>query len=380
MKNNNRKYLYPKDGYLYFRYKGKLTPLPTDQTSAEFRRCYAACLASVKKPKPSAATELKPRRLERVSFIGGTVGAGIDKYIDSLLFRNCKPRSQYNYRKALDIMRDYIGTTILADIDVDAVDIYSEMVTKQHAASTADQHVFLLSNIWKVCRKHPEFNLKGKSNPTVDAEKRYKVRKPHQPWSDDAEDRFMETAPEYLRRAKLLLHFGAQRGGDCVKMLWDDFDGRGLFVTPEKTDGNPNPEPNYHLCPKPLLDALKAAPREAETILVNKFRKPWANATTLSHAIRNHLIKIGLAKRGTRTISMHGLRKNAASDVGSLGVGVRGIKTITGHRSNRMAEYYAQHAETRAINEAVVEQWNAAIEAKEAGRVDRRRTKIRRVK
>mgnify|MGYP003694702165 CR=1 FL=1 len=35
----------------------------------------------------------------------------------------------------------------------------------------------------------------------------------------------MESAPDHLKLAKLLLHFSAQRGGDCIKMKWTDFDG-----------------------------------------------------------------------------------------------------------------------------------------------------------
>jgi hypothetical protein len=37
-------------------------------------------------------------------------------------------------------------------------------------------------------------------------------------------------------------------------------------------------------CPKPLPDALIAAPRHGEYIRVNKLKRTWANATTLSHA------------------------------------------------------------------------------------------------
>jgi hypothetical protein len=57
----------------------------------------------------------------------------------------------------------------------------------------------------------------------------------------------------------------------------------------------------------------------------------------LSLSIRDHLIKIGLAKRGTKTISMHGLRKNAASEVGAVLLGAKGIKSVTGHKSRAIA-------------------------------------------
>lgn len=51
---------------------------------------------------------------------------------------------------------------------------------------------------------------------------------------------------------------------------------------------------NYHLCPKPLLDALNAAPRGSEYILVNAWGRKYANARVLSGAIRDQLTKLGL--------------------------------------------------------------------------------------
>ena len=78
--------------------------------------------------------------------------------------------------------------------------------------------------------------------------------------------------------------------------------------------------------------------------------------------------------------SMHGLRKNAASEVAALLVGTQGIKSVTGHKSDDQASYYAKHAAQIALNRQVVEKWNEAIAEKRQERVGRRRSKIRRVK
>jgi integrase len=393
MRDDEKKlrYLYRRGPYLYFRAPGgHLTRLPPDQTTAEFRRCYAACIKSLT-AKPGAAQRetaplfaITPATVElprdRVVELG-SINAAIDCYLSSLNFTTKKPRTQYNYRKALDVMRGRIGHFLLADFDTDAVDIYSEDVTQDLSASTAENHIYLLSSIWKACKKHPRFNIKGKPNPTLEAEKRYTVKAPHQPWDDAAEMRFMESAPANLRLAKLLLHFGAQRGGDCVAMKWSDFDGRGFTVTPEKTDGRAEALPNYHLCPRPLREALLVAPREADTILVTSRGEPWANATTLSHAIRRHLIKIGLAKRGTKTLTMHGLRKNAAADVASLGLGASGVKSVTGQKTDAMANYYSEMANKRRINADVVAAWDAELDRQDtANSPTARRRKLRAVK
>jgi hypothetical protein len=115
-------------------------------------------------------------------------------------------------------------------------------------------------------------------------------------------------------------------------------------------------------------------------ILLNAKGKKWATSSDLSEAIRNHLIKIGLAKKGTKTINQHGLRGNAASDVAELLLGTAGIKSVTGHISNQMAEYYARNAERRAINRKVHAGWNELIKERAEKRVQHRRDGIRAVK
>jgi integrase len=390
-KEERTKNLYPKtvkgNPYLYFRMPdGKLVPLPLAQGSAEFKRSYDACLKAItKKPDRPALPEQKllPADTKRITYIGGTIGLAIKRYLMSAEFAELAASSQEKYRKALDVMRDLIGETKLSDFDVDAVDIYTEQIAQSRGTSVAHFQVSMLANLWKVCRKYPEFGIKGKASPTTDAIKRYKVKNPAKPWSEEAQALFMETAPETLKLAKLLLHFSAQRGGDCVKMRWTDFDGQGLFVLPEKNSGSDDVEPNYHLCPKPLLDALLARQAQGnlgETILTNAYGRPWASSESLSLSIREHLIKIGLAKRGTKTISMHGLRKNAASEVGALLLGTAGIKSVTGHKSNEMAEYYAKHADQIALNKQVVERWNESLAEKNDHRARARRAALRSVK
>jgi integrase len=387
--NTRSKYLYPKTvkgrPYLYFRMAdGSLVSLPLDQNSAEFKRSYDACLKQ--RTTPVAAVNPPERRradTADVAFVGNTMGRAILVYKESADYTALKASSKKKYDQALALLSDMLGDTKLPHLDIDAVDLYSEQIAKRNGTSVAKFQVSMISNIWKVCRKHKEFAIKGMVNPTIDAEQRYKVSQPSKPWTDDAQDKFMETAPETLRLAKLLLHFSAQRGGDCVKLRWADFDGVGLFVRPEKTSDGDDIAPNYHRCPDPLLNALQARRAQGdlgEYILLNKRGRPWANANSLSMAIREHLIKVGLAVRGKKTISMHGLRKNAASEVGSLLVGTQGIKSVTGHKSDDQANYYAKHAAQIALNEQVVGRWNEALATKSDKRASARRASLRRVK
>jgi integrase len=388
-------YLYRKGPYLYFRYPKALglkpVSLPPDETSPEFARCYDACLAIVTaSPKPKALPTISEpvEGTRRLICGGGTIGAAILKYQASTEFsHDIKASTRRKYRETLSVMSQRIGELPFGEFDTDAVDDYSDGLTLAFGASVANAHVWMLSLLYKCVRKFPEFGLKGKINPTTEAVRRYTVKTPTPAWNETAQQKFTETAPAHLIEGYVMLRYGAQRAGDTIRIAWEDFDGEGLTVTPEK-QGTEGGIPNYHLCVDPLLRMLEtlaekrlAAGRPLTgPILLNAKGKPWTSSSDMSEAIRNHLIKIGLAERGTRTINMHGLRGNAASDVAELLLGTNAIKSVTGHISNQMAEYYARNAERRAINKKVNLAWNELLKEKSAKRAASRRDHFRAVK
>lgn len=405
------KYLYAKTvkgrPYLYFRMRDRqLVPLPLDRDCAEFRRAYDACRKTRDKvaEQKVKAEPVQPVIMKQVAFIGGTVGKAIETFKRSPEYVNdLRPSSRYIYDKAFDIMRDKIGTALLADFaDVDVVDTFSSEMSvsrwvtrevrgtmkkvRQGGPSSADLHITLLSMIWRVCRKYPEFGIKKLPNPFTDAERRYtKPRNPALPWSDEQQDKFVTTAPDYLAVAYLMLKYFGQRGGDCIAVEWTQFgqnaEGKwGIAVAPEKGH---DPELEFLELPRVLVDALKRAQKKrgnACTILVNTWGKPWSSSMSLSQSIRLHLIKIGLAKRGTKTISMHGLRKSAAILAAETDLGVAGIKTITLHKSDAMANYYAKRREQAKLRSKVVARINEMETEKAAAKQRAKRATIRSVK
>jgi integrase len=354
--------------YVYFRDRaGRLTRLPGLEGSLEFQRAYDGCLAQL-----TGAGEA-PAREGRIAHLPDSIGAAIAVYLASTKFTGLRPSTKAIVSRHCEALHDRLGTARLRDLDVDAVDIYSEQIARKQGASVADRHVHVLSSIWKAARKHPQFGIKKIPNPTVEAESHYKVQREHRPWPLELQKQFMATAPANLQLAKLLLHFSVQRGGDCVRMKWSDYDGRGLFVRQEKTGGDRDAEANFHICPEPLRLALDAAPRLADTILTNAYGRPFGTASVLSKAIHRHLIKIGAAKKGERSFVMHGLRKTGACDAVMAGAGVAGLKSF-GWKSDSQALYYARGVDKRKQNEQTIDLWNAALERQD------RRSQIRRVK
>jgi integrase len=359
-------------GYIYFRFpSGKLTALPGAKGSPEFDRAYEACLAERNSaPTPQA----------RVSNGKDSVAAAIAIYLASPGFLGNRDSTKKRIRRHCEQLREELGDCRLADLDTDAIDIYSERIEVRQGASVADRHVHVISSIWKNVKKHPQFDIKKMPNPTVEARQAYTVQQEHRPWPVEVQEQFMSAAPEHLQLAKLLLHFSVQRGGDCCKMLWSDFDGQGIYVRPEKTHGERDAQPTYHLCPDPLIEALEAAPRTAETILVNAYGQRYANVSVLSKAMRRYLIKVGAARKGERTFVMHGLRKTGATDAAEAGVEGKALQGLGGWKTIQMAEHYTKTARAKIANKKAIDLWNAELKRKQhEAEVAERRAQIHRV-
>ena len=94
-------------------------------------------------------------------------------------------------------------------------------------------------------------------------------------------------------------------------------------------------------------------------MLTNVWKRPWASASVLSHAITRHFRKLGI-----KGFTMHGLRAAAARDIASIGGGTDGVKSVTGHVSDKLARQYAEDYDQRRVNSLTVGAWNAELRRK----------------
>jgi integrase len=374
--NPRSDFLYRKGDYLYFRFpkRFKVKPfgLPTDETSRDFERQYDHCLAALRKLEADEAAILikaLPQAPRKSTF--GSVGKAVELYLGGHTFKALKPKTQRIYRAICDRIKTEIGDGEIKHLDRDAVEDFSNaMFDENGKASMADLYVTVINNVWKEVRKDEQFAIRKLVNPTNEIERRHKERskKPHLKWSDAVHDAFDDTAPDNLMLAKHVLHFTVQRGGDAIRIEWDHYDGRGVKIWPEKTTAKDAVlDPKYHLLPDVLIEMLDAAKKTAttKTILVNALGKPWASANVLSQAIRRHMVKVGIRQKGVRGPGMHGLRHTGGSDVAALpGVGIKGIMSVGGWKSERQAMRYAEQAEKEQINEATIAAWNAELDRK----------------
>jgi integrase len=328
-------------GHVYFNNRGKLTALPAEG-SPEFRQAYATCLAA-------RLGETKPA--PRLGDGPDTVAKAIEVYLSSTRFAGLAASTRKRLGRHCEAIRTSpLGQARLRDMDVHLIDRWSEGIAKRQGASVADRYVHVLSSIWQCAIKFPQFGIAKLAKPTDVAESHYTVQREHRPWPEAVFENFIATAPANLALAVMLLRWTVQRGGDCIRMTWDDYDGERIAVRPEKTHGERNAEPNYITVVEPLREALDAAPRTAETILVaggNQHsigEKPFGSANTLGKAIRRHLRAIGV-----NGYSMHGLRKMGAIGVVMAGGGVSELKSW-GWKSDSQALYYVRGCDSRRLN------------------------------
>jgi integrase len=378
-----RKYLYRKPDpkkpelvRIYFRHPktAQLTPLPTDEASSEFATQYdtlfAALTATVKVRDPNVRVK-RNRDDGNVVYRPPSLGWFIEKYLASDFF---KPESRqayaegtrYNYRKHLDLLKARLGGGILVDLDQEAVEVYSAEVAREHGPSAGDDQIATISNLWEFAKGFREFKRNGRINPTTRITRHYQHDgEGHLVWPEDVIEKFDSDCPAHLQFVRMGLHYTGQRGGDVVAMKWTDFDGKRIYVVQEKTG-----KKLWLNCPKPLLVALKREQRKTnrEYIFHHAYDAPFANAQTLSHAIRNRLHALGF-----KDYVMHGLRKNAGMELAEAGATVEEIMAVLGHKTPKMAMFYCEQARQAVMNENAVGKWDAAIEKKAVKAVAKKR-------
>jgi integrase len=395
-----RKYLYYKPDrenpkYIYFRNPrtGRLSdPLPLDETSREFADQYDALYAGLNvRPKAAAVLPRDPnvrvaRDLDdgKIIYRPGTLGWFSEKYLASEKFdpqsrKAFAAGTRYNYDKTLRLLMKRLGGGMLHDVDQRTVETHSGQIAQEHGDSAGDDQIAMMSNLWKFAIKggFTEFKRKPHQlNPTLGVERHYEHDgEGHLVWPEEIIEKFDADCPADLQFVRMGLHYTGQRGSDVAKMKWSDFDGKRIFVVQEKTG-----KKLWLNCPKPLLAALRRELRKTnrEFIFVSAHGERFANAQTLSHAIRNRLDTLGIrfCKAENKNFTMHGLRKNAGIELALAGCTVSEIMAVLGHKTPTMAMFYVAQVDQGPMNENAVGKWDASIEKNAAKKLAKRRGTI----
>ncbi|RVV99412.1 hypothetical protein EKE94_01610 [Mesobaculum littorinae] len=134
-----------------------------------------------------------------------------------------------------------------------------------------------------------------------------------------------------------------QRLGDCISVKWTDFDGEYMTVVQEKTSAK------IQVYSPPRLQCfLKTVPRSGAHRLAKNHTRHMGKRHVQKkvEAIRE---AIGVLSGANRPVP-HGWRYTAAIGLAGAGVDMRGIQSVTGHKTLSMVQKYTAQANQKAAS------------------------------
>jgi integrase len=299
---------------------------------------------SVGRPLKSAAVP----RTELAVFLPGMIGWIIDKFLvsDSKFRKKYAAGTQDSYRRAIAIIRDELGGAMIADLKRSNVTHFLAKIAEERGTARADYVKLVLSLLWKFACGLAQAKIdEDAANPTRDLEAHYRVKRPHQPWPEHIQERFLEGAPDHLRLAFYLARYTGFRRGDVCGLKWADYDEkRGkLYVEATEKTGDYVP-----MSVEPELAALLAnTPRTSKFIFTNTLGKPYASKRSVTKLFTERLRAIG-----AKGYTLHGLRKTLAVELAEAGANPQGLMHVLGHKTIKQALYYCQQANKAPMIEA----------------------------
>jgi integrase len=169
-------------------------------------------------------------------------------------------------------------------------------------------------------------------NPCSKAGKLYRGSRAAKIWNDEEIERFLKTAPSYLRLAMLLAINTGQRQGDLLRLPWSSYDGATIKLRQRKTGA---------YVPIPVSEALKnaldVAPRRSPIMLTNSDGKPWSES-----GFQGAWGK-ATARAGIRGLTFHDLRGTAVVTLARAGCNEVEIYSITGHTPSDVQAILTMH-------------------------------------
>ena len=326
--------------YHYFRRSNsKRIRLPGEIGSPEFNAAYECALVGK-----------NVTGLLRLDGSPGSVAWVIDRYLVSNEYRGKAPGTQRAYAASLKILREApIARGLVRDINRQHVNQHCSEIEQRCGKSRGDHQAMMISILWDFAdRCLPQCRLGDRSNPTRRRRRSYEAS-PRLAWSGSVCKRFLDGASDELKLAFALLLYTGQRRGDVVRMRWSDFDGKFISLTQEKT--GEHVAVRVH---RDLRAALMSVEHRGDFILTTRAGKP-VDKTALTKAIKARLRAIG-----EPDLVLHGLRKAAGVKLAEAGASVQMIMSVLGHRSPKMALYYAAQASKRELSDRAMKLWERA--------------------
>lgn len=174
----------------------------------------------------------------------------------------------------------------------------------------------------------------------------------HERWEIDEIKSIIAIGDRKASTATALAWYTGQREGDILGMRWRDIDGGYMTVTQQKTGMEMKIKIHSDLAA--YLSALRGS--EPEEYFIVSGRKKM-NSSAFRGMFKRRTDKAGIKK------VFHGIRKSVASNLAENGRPISEIAAMMGHKSMRMAAYYAEQASGKKLTESAVSNLTSCIVA-----------------
>lgn len=172
----------------------------------------------------------------------------------------------------------------------------------------------------------------------------------HEKWELDEVASIIALGDRKASTATALAWYTGQREGDILKMRWCDIQDGYITITQEKTGMEMKIKAHPDLCA--YLDGIKNN-EPPENYVVSGSRK--MNSSAFRGMFKRRTEKAGVNK------VFHGIRKAVASNLAENGRPISEIAAMMGHKSMRMAAYYAEQASGKKLTESAVSNLTSCI-------------------
>ncbi len=268
-----------------------------------------------------------------------TVAALCERFFESHVKERCKPSTQGEYRRAIDIfIKPAMGSFKVVDVErKDVADLHHKFRHKPYQANRTLgvlSKMFNLSEIWGLrpdgsnpCRHVPKYREVKRERYLSNAE----LQRLGQVLCD-VEQEGRETP--YIIAAFRLLILAGCRLGEIQTLKWAYITGDRMELPDTKTGARRIP------LPAAARAVLSTLPRQADNPYVIVGKLPGKHATDFQHPWRRIRDRAGLAN-----VRIHDLRHTYASNAVSSGMPIQMVGRLLGHTQIQTTMRYAHLAD-----------------------------------
>jgi integrase len=166
----------------------------------------------------------------------------------------------------------------------------------------------------------------------------------HEKWTPEEVKKVIALGDRKISTAAALAWYTGQRESDILSMQWKDFDGQYIAVVQAKT------KLEMKIKAHPDLVAYLESIREdsAPTDFIVSGKKVF-QSSAFRGMLKRRLDALGIHK------VFHGIRKGVASSLAENRAPLSEIAAMMGHKSMRMAAYYAEQANNKVLTDHAVD-------------------------